>query len=782
MFAFGDYNTTDLLWMGDWGTLWLGLLAILAGAALLFSIYDLRDLRPHRRAVLIGLRAFVIALALALLLEPAVDLRQTSPVANHVAVVVDTSMTMDLTVEGDESRFDRARAAIQEVRDLQERYGHEHQFDFFQYGDEFRPTDANALMGLDPQGTDANLTDALTRIEDHYRGKDLAGIVLLSDGIDTGELGQRFQRIEDEAPPLDEASQEIVQRLGVPIHTLAVTGDRGLRDIAIHDVGHDDFAFVHNRVTVDVHIRAHGMEPKRVPVELRRDGVTISTKDIQIHPGESDYHLEFEFVPEEIGKEVYTAHLPEYEDEALYENNDYHFVIPVIRDRIRVLQVVGRPSWDQRFLRRLLKRNPNIELISFFILRTDENPNLVPQDEMSLIRFPTNELFDDELGSFDLVLFQNFNFGPYRMGQYLSNIADFVQDGGGFAMIGGDLSFASGGYHRTPIESILPVRLPSSRNRQALMNDEHFRPQLTEAGNRHPITQLAFEPSQNRQIWEDLPPLRGANMVEGATDDATVLAHHPTRSHGGEPVPVISVAERGEGRVMALTSDSSWRWGFEHIGEGGTAREYQNFWNRAMRWLIQDPDLKLLRLDMNRDIVSPGESLDASVRAYTSDYRPRDDASGTLRIEFTPLDQLGEPRDDADLREERTISFRTDHEGLWNLEEAFDTPGLYDLRAEIPTDAGTLSDDNRVLVTPDVDQYRNIVPRHRLLEGIADATDAYHAVLPDWQPRSLHFHEPHHRQVHDRRVVQLWDSLWVFLVIVGLLAIEWTLRRRWGRL
>ena len=270
-------------------------------------------------------------------------------------------------------------------------------------------------------------------------------------------------------------------------------------------------------------------------------------------------------------------------------------------------------------------------------------------------------------------------------------------------------------------------------------------------------------------------------MVEGATDDATVLAQHPNRTHGGEPVPVVSVAERGEGRVMALTSDSSWRWGFEHIGEGGTAREYQNFWNRAMRWLIQDPDLKLVRLDMNRDIVAPGEPLDASVRAFSSDYQPRSNAEGELQVSFIPLDEISEPSSQRQPRTEAR-SFQTDHDGQWELEDTFDKPGLYDLSVEMPSRSGTLQDDNRVLVVPNVDQLRDIVPRHHFLELVADAGGGYHAVLPDWRAQNLEFEEPRHREIHDRRVVQLWDSWLIFVLIIGLLSVEWTFRRRWGRL
>src|SRR5207253_11368170 len=131
----------------------------------------------------------------------------------------------------------------------------------------------------------------------------------------------------------------------------------------------------------------------------------------------------------------------------------------VIRDRVRVLLVVGRPSWDVRFLRQLLKRDPNVDLISFFILRTPGVHPRSSQDELSLIPFRTQEIFQEQLKTFDLIIFQNFNHRPYRMSQYLDGIAEYVRDGGAFAMIGGDQSFSAGDYSGTPIEEILPMTL-----------------------------------------------------------------------------------------------------------------------------------------------------------------------------------------------------------------------------------------------------------------------------------------------------------------------------------
>ncbi len=776
---FGDYNAGDILWLGDWSPAWIVMLAVLGLVVIAISAYDLKNLAAHRRWTLVGLRGAVYAMAVVLLLEPAVDLKHVSKVKNEVAVLVDTSRSMTLKAQkdGDETRHDRAQQALEDFKPVIERGKDDHNFHFFAFGEETRPGSRSSLAS-GPAGDDASdMSGALDRVSEELDVDNLGGLVVLSDGIDTGAIGRRVQRGE----AIDEATLDQLESLDAPVNTLAAASSEGLRDVAITRVLHDDFAFIHNKVSIDVDLQIIGMQETTFPVELRREGELLQTRQVSIGPDETDYRVSFEFVPEQLGKEIYTVSTPEFSGEVLTENNISHFLLNVIRDKVRVLQVVGQPSWDERFLRRHLKKNPNYDLISFFILRTDKNVQLVPNDELSLIPFPTRELFEDELGSFDLVIFQNFNFGPYNMRHYLPRIAEFVKDGGGFAMVGGDLSFASGGYAGTPIEDILPVRLPPTRDPSSAIDTEHFRPNLSESGLRHPITQLAFDPQSNVNIWGKLPEWRGTNIVAGAKPDATVLATHPTLTYDGKPMPTIAVSEVGEGRSMALTSDSTWRWAFKSVGEGGTSREYQTLWNSAIRWLIKDPELKLIKVDVPEDVSPPGGDIEATVRISKPDYSPADGVEGKLRILRRDLQQ---PDDDKlpPFEQLDVVDYETDHNGEATVEIPVRETGVYQLDAEARTDAGKLTDRDIFLSVPDVNEFRQIIPREKLLAAMSEATDGYHSVLPDFDGSSLQFEPPSYVKVNRRQVIQLWDSFIIFFIILGLLGAEWTLRRHWGRL
>src|SRR5439155_1086227 len=141
-------------------------------------------------------------------------------------------------------------------------------------------------------------------------------------------------------------------------------------DLAVERIAVDDFAFVRNQVTVDVVVTARGFGSTDVPIVLRREGQVVAQKTVHVDGSRTRYEVKLAFVPDRTGKFAFTVSAPVYEGEAIAQNNSRSFVLKVIRDRVRVLLVVGRPSWDVRFLRQLLKKNPNVDLISFFILRT----------------------------------------------------------------------------------------------------------------------------------------------------------------------------------------------------------------------------------------------------------------------------------------------------------------------------------------------------------------------------------------------------------------------------
>lgn len=771
---FGGYNEGQWLFLGNWGPLWLTAFLLIAAALLVLTWLDVRELPPWRRRALVGLRGLVLALGILLAAEPALELRDVSRVPNHVAVLFDASASGQLPADGrrDRQAVLRAQADALPKRDALPK----HRFDLFTFGADLRPSTVDALRALRTDAPKTDILGALEAVGDRYAADALGGIALLSDGADNATLARRVP----EGSTLDATTLQALTRLRVPIHTVAIAENDKIRDVAIAAVRHDEFAFVRNAVSVDVDIDVHGYSSGRIPVALRRNGELLQTQFADLEPGKTTYRLQFEFVPELIGKEVYSVDTPVAADDAVPQNNRDFFVLRVIRDKIRVLQVVGEPSWDVRFLRQFLKGDPNVELISFFILRSFEDIQRAPESEMSLIPFPTEELFKEQLGSFDLIILQNFSYEPFGMRQYLPNIRDYVKRGGGLLVIGGEQSLSAGGYASSPLEDVLPVTIPPAGVRSQVIDDRSFQLQLSDAGRRHPITRLEFDPRTNLETWNSLPANKGSNILWKPKPGAVVLATHPQRRESGAPMPVLVVGDQEKGRSMVLGVDGSWRWNFERVLEGGTSRPYSAFWNSAIRWLIRDPALNLLQIDSGANVVAPDSIVDVQFRAFRGDYSPAPHQDIELVLYRQSLDDMLVGGNKEEQIDATTVT--TDEQG--RARWAIPTEGSAAWRIE----ASAQIDDNLRETASDIvlsvdrsDELRMIQARNELLRALSDATGGRHLRAPA-DLSSLSYLEPTEQEVNRRHTVDLWSTPWALLLLVGLLVSEWQLRRRWGRL
>jgi hypothetical protein len=773
---------------GRWG----GILAGLISAAILYLSWRAvrNESRRGRRAALMLLRFGAVDAALVLFLQPAIRFQSVTRVPNHVAVLVDASGSMRIAEEaGRETRRARVRRWLEEARPALDKLRERHKLDFYTFGERLSPTTYEALVADGPAGAPGeeatDLRGALAAVRARYEGRDLAGVLVFSDGVDNARLA-----VGREAD-LDADALDFLRGLDAPVHA-AWSGRPGLRDVAVARVLADDFAFVRTAVKIEAVVRVVGAEAqaawadRALPVTLSRDGEPLRTTSITVRPGQSDYRVSFFFTPDRVGKFVYEISTPVLDGESIRENNTRTFLLRVIRDKVRVLLVAGRPSWDERFLRTLLKHDPNVDLISFFILRTPEDVEAVSTDELSLIPFPTDELFSEQLRSFDVIFIQNFNFGPYGIGQYLDEIKKFVDEGGGMAMLGGDLSFTLGGWAGTPVEAQLPVALPpggATVSADKLVDPTPFRLQLTPEGRGHPVTALRLDVEENAARWGRLPELGGTNLVTRARPGATVLGVHPRlRDADGKPLPVLAVGEAGKGRVLTFTSDSSWRWAFrgggacdgaECSGEARAAqRAYQLFWESAIRWLIKDPALSFLRVESSAPEYRPGQKVRLTVRALSTDYRPLGGVAVNLSI--TKVASPGERPQPLTAK-----AGVTDDEGELVVELDPPPPGGYRATASATLAGRPTSEDEVFVVRGAGRELEEPEAEVGLLRRVAAATGG-RLLAPGASLDGLKFSEPRVVRVNRHRDVEIWSGWWTLAVAAVCLSLEWLLRRRWG--
>jgi len=718
--------------------------------------------RPSRRAALVALRTVAALAALFLLAEPALRSVQTTRVRNRLAVLVDRSRSMNFPVEpGGETRVQAAARFVAAARPGLDAMASEAAVEGWGFARDAWPADLAALSR--PEPATGGATDILAALRgaaggSGAPGRRLAGVLLVTDGADNGAL----------ASGLAGQARADLLALGVPVNVVAV-GNDAPRDLAIERVAVDDFAFVRSTVNVEATLRARGFGREDVKVLLRREGQVVAQATVRLEPGKETYAVPLSFAPDTTGTFVLTVSTPVLPGEAVAENNSRSFVLRVIRDRVRVLLVAGRPTWDERFLRGLLKQDPNVDLVSFFILRTaGDNPG--PQDQLSLIPFPVGEIFGEQLRTFDAVIFLDFSYQPYRtldIERFLPNLRDYVRGGGAFAMVGGDQSFAQGHYAGTPIGEILAVNPVEGLGETA----EPFRPRLTPEGRRHPVTSLAPGEAANEAAWTALPAIPGLNLTAplSAADGARVLLEAPTLLVDGRPAPVVAVREVGAGRSLAVTTDGTWYWGFVAAGDGQGGRAHQRFWNAALRWLVRDPSLTPLQVQPDRPAVEPGDPVGFSLSVRGPDYGP---APGTpVAGELVAEDGRVVGRAQA----------RAGADGTARLEFPPPPPGAYRLQAQAdPAGAPTERAAAAVAVRASGPEDADVAPRPEILRQVADATGGTFTRLPKGSLPELRLREPEVVEVGRKRDEPLWDRWWYLAILAGALGGEWLLRRRFG--
>ena len=701
---------------------------------------------------LLVLRLLSALLVLGFVVEPALQLRAVRKIRNRLAIVVDTSRSMTLATDQDQTRYDNALAALQRGRPAIQELARAHVVEFF----DLNAALPESQLNRPPQGDATDLLRALEGTRDAGAGRPLAGIVLISDGTDNAQLARENESL---APQIAQR----LQRLGAPVSTVDAARSGTFNDVAITDVIADAFAFVHNTHEIDVVLTLAGRDSLTVPVTLEREGDVVATQEIQLKAGQ-EAHALFKSKPDRIGEFVYTVRIPGYAGEAIRDNNVRHFAVQVIRDKIRVLQVAGRPSWDERFLRQHLKENPNVDLISFFILRTPTDDASVVEKEMSLIPFPVSKLFTTELHTFDVVILQNFDYRPYPMARYLQNIRSAVNDGLGFVMIGGEQSFGDG-YLGTPIDEILPVSIAGAH-----FVDADVQPVLTPAGRRHPVTDIGRGIADNEALWRNLPHWWSQNITPGLKDGATLLLRS-TSPTGPPPAPLIAVMEAGKGRSMAICTDSMWRWRFSSARDGGASeRAYHRFWSNALRWLVRDPKHGRVRVLPSERHYEENDEVALRLQVLGRDYQPLPGAQ--LRV---VLERAGE----AVLR---TDDVTTDDAGSAHLRYGTLPPGAYRVTARTNREGESEPGKGVFVVESRILELSQGAPRPDLLRAIAKATggDAFAADEDFWT--HLELIDPDVVEINRRHNVDLWDNTWALLAGVLLFAAEWALRRRRGYL
>lgn len=384
---------------------------------------------------------------------------------------------------------------------------------------------------------------------------------------------------------------------GTPLHLL-LTGAAAEKDRSLRLVQTPRFGLIDRPVALEIVVQSRGAKSDTapVPVRLRRNGEVIGVQDAV--PG---VPLRIELELTRRGRNLIEAEIPALEGEMTNANNRVGFEVNAFRDRLRVLLISGQPHAGQRAWRNLLKSDPAVDLVHFNILREDTDDVRAAVSELSLIAFPVDQLFLDDISGFDLVIFDRYLLRGHLRQSHLASIARFVQQGGGLLTVAGPEYAGVQSLYASVLHEVLPAAPVGELSRG------QFRPQRTELGSRHPVTKtLTPDPEQPWGPWyyhtRVTPRVEGRSLI--AAEDGS---------------PLLVLARVGEGRSALLASDQIWLWARGHDGGG----PYAELLRRTVHWLMGEPELEEERLLID------GED-EGAIRI---ERRSLDSAAGTVRLD-----------------------------------------------------------------------------------------------------------------------------------------------------
>ncbi len=430
----------------------------------------------------------------------------------------------------------------------------------------------------------------------------VAGAVIISDGQihDLDQLALGADGKSGTAP------------FPAPVHAL-ITGKPGEADRRLTVLESPSFGLVGESADLVVRVDDPASEGESVRVTIKVDDAYI--RPVRAQVGED---TKIRVPLDHRGATVIELAVPEGPQELTLQNNEAVVTVNGVRDRLRVLLVSGEPHPGERTWRNLLKSDPSVDLVHFTILRPPEKQDGTPIHELSLIAFPTRELFEVKLHEFDLVVFDRFRRRGVLPSLYLSNIVDYVQNGGAFLEASGPSFAGPYSLYRTPLGRLLPGEPTGAITMRG------FKPNVTDVGKRHPVTsQLPGGPESSANgepQWG-----RWFRQVEIANPAGETLM----RGLDEQPLLVLNRAENG--RVAQVLSDQIWLWarGFEG---GGPQRELLR---RLAHWLMKEPDLEEndLRAEL-RDGLLTIERRSLEDRAFTAMVTDPDGVEKSVPLEL----------------------------------------------------------------------------------------------------------------------------------------------------
>jgi len=713
------------------------------------------------------LQTLLLAVAMTMLLQPTLSLEEVRRDDNVVAVLIDTSNSMEFSAGGNtnQSRFDAASEGIDSIQDeLSETF----ETRLFSIGDEL--AEAEGTNELSIAGARTDLAGGLTELLDQASADELAALVVLSDG-------------GNNASSMDVAWWNRIRQAGVPIHTVGVGPAFVAGDVELSDVFLPELISPEAQVTARVRIRhPQGLESARLRITHGNELRYSQTLDLQIDATETTHQLSFP--SGETGVQALNFSIEKLANETNTVNNRAQRVLQVADAPKRILYVEGEPRWEYKFLRRAVSASSGVEVVS--LLRTSANKfyrqGVISPRELEN-GFP---LTREALFGYDAIIIGSLDAAELSIEQQ-ANIRDFVAErGGALLMLGGSSGLADGGWGRSVVQAALPVELEAGEagNVSETFLRERVSVELTEFGERAdwlklpgPVDAPNFDGEGNADAlntsdaaWSSLPELANIQTIGKPRAGAQVMI----QTRGGS-MPVLSWHRYGKGRSYVLATSGTWRWQMLLPSED---IRHEVFWQNFLNELSENVPNRI-RIDSGPAIQRDQDSTLISVTALSADFTAhtanelqatltRPDGSQTKLSLLPDINSPGQFVGSIDYE-----SFGA-HALSIELEDSDDT-------LEVNVHKNSSSGESWWMVEQNTAEYFSPELQSTTLQRVADETGGSYRLLEniDDLPSSLlNLNSALTRQ----NQLPLWNMPIFFLLLLLGKVFEWVLRLRWKRL
>lgn len=707
--------------------------------------YGLRSTR--RIAVLWTLRTVALAGLLLVLLLPQRRHEEVTVLRPQLAVVVDTSESMmDPVDEQQPRRAERVREFFQSPTMAAARQN----FDLRVFTFDQQLVEASQdVGGLSFKGDRSNLLGALRQVEERFRGQPLAAMLVLSDGLDTVAGVKTLEGVAASVPVF---TFEFEKTFKPKAKT---------KSVSIANVDYPQRVVIGWESEIHVLVGGSGMIGETVGVQLWRDGQKFRETTVAFGEEEQTREATFSVFHEKAGVVQYEIHVTD--PGADKEAQAQPFLIQVLEPGNRVLYVQNALGFDFKYLRQALVGDRNLQLITY--VRWADNQLVLMSGQERFSQKKTLEFSQAELAKYSVILLGDLPPAVLATADWQA-LHDFVDRGGALVLLGGANSLGTAALAQTPLGSLLPVKLGAATE----YREGKFPVEITESGLHHPVFGQLFAKIS------DLPPLLTCDLADGVAPMAEVLVN---ANVGGMKFPLVVARRFGQGRVVAVMTDSIWRWRLAAKSWVAERSPYDTFWVQLMDWLI--PKEQQNRQEDNRlELVSDrsnyltGEKPELRAILTQSSVDAKRPATVALHLR-TPDDKTFE------YVLQPAMLPTSDGQQVPGYRAVVDlyVPGIYKASATVEIGGTNVEAQTKFVVTQPVTEITGKPINRELLIRLAETSRGKFLSLDTWNDwgKSLHVEEQHFSRT---QLLDLWNNPFLLGFLMLMLAGDWIVRKFWN--